>query len=196
MEVVWPLMPWDGSNDISSNHIHDVMQLLGDGGSIYTLGPQGNQPYPKGPSGKAYPVTPVPPLKVLPPSTMHANYIHDSPGKGVLNTPGFGSHSPGALYNDEGSTNWAMVGNLVIDTIAWLQGCRYTDGWIGYMNFTGNIIACDDPTGCRTTGNVDSVCPLVDERRYNLTNGSRATLPADVRAIIASSGPRPRKPPV
>ena len=42
MEIVWPKMPWDVANDISYNNIHDVMQMLGDGGSIYTLGPQGN----------------------------------------------------------------------------------------------------------------------------------------------------------
>ena len=42
-------MPWDAGNDVSYNNIHDVMQMLGDGGAIYTLGPQGNRPYPKGP---------------------------------------------------------------------------------------------------------------------------------------------------
>ena len=36
-------MPWDARNEISYNNIHDVMQILGDGGAIYTLGPQGNQ---------------------------------------------------------------------------------------------------------------------------------------------------------
>jgi hypothetical protein len=24
-----------------------------------------------------------------------------------------------------------MVGNVVVDTPAWLQGCRFPDGWIG-----------------------------------------------------------------
>ena len=47
MEIVWPSMPWDEGNDISYNNIHDVMMMLGDGGSIYTLGPQGNVPFPK-----------------------------------------------------------------------------------------------------------------------------------------------------
>ena len=40
--------------------------MLGDGGSIYTLGPQGNVPYPKGPSGKVYPAHPK--ARPLPPS--------------------------------------------------------------------------------------------------------------------------------
>ena len=47
MEITWPNMPWDSANDISHNNIHDVMMMLGDGGSIYTLGPQGNVPFPK-----------------------------------------------------------------------------------------------------------------------------------------------------
>jgi hypothetical protein len=34
MEKVWPRMPWDSLNEISHNDIHDVMQMLGDGGSI------------------------------------------------------------------------------------------------------------------------------------------------------------------
>ncbi len=43
MEILWPAMPWDAENDISYNNIHDVMVMLGDGGSIYTLGPQARQ---------------------------------------------------------------------------------------------------------------------------------------------------------
>lgn len=114
MEITWPAMPWDAANDVSYNDIHDVMQMLGDGGSIYTLGPQGNVPFPKGPSGKVYPATPTVPLKRLPASQMVGNYIHDTgPRDGVVDAPGAGSHFPGGLYNDEGTTNWAMVGNVV-----------------------------------------------------------------------------------
>ena len=47
-------------------------------GGWLQLGPQGNVPFPKGPSGKVYPSVPLPPLKVLPPSTMVGNYIHDT----------------------------------------------------------------------------------------------------------------------
>lgn len=117
MERLWPRMPWDGENAVSYNHIHDVMTMLGDGGAIYTLGPQGNLPFPRGPSGKAYPDTPPPGFALLAPSTMIGNYIHDTgPVDGAPQEPGYGSHIPGGLYNDEGSTNWAMVGNVVVDT--------------------------------------------------------------------------------
>ena len=95
MEITWPRMPWDAANQIDRNDIHDVMQMLGDGGAIYTLGPQGNVPFPKGPSGKVYPEAPVPPLRRLPPSTMVGNFIHDTgPRDGVAEAPGFGSHCP------------------------------------------------------------------------------------------------------
>ena len=36
-----------------------------------------------------------------------------------------------------------MVGNVVVDTAMWLQGCRFADGWIGHMNQSNNFIACD-----------------------------------------------------
>ena len=141
MEIMWPRMPWDAGNEVSYNNIHDVMKMLGDGGAIYTLGPQGNRPYPKGPSGKVYPPNPVAPLLLLPPSTMAFNYIHDTgPADGVPDAPGAGSHFPGGLYNDEGTTNWVMAGNVVVDTPAWLQGCRYDPGWIGYVTFVRQIL--------------------------------------------------------
>lgn len=111
----------------------------------------------QGPSGKVYPAAPLPPLKALAPSTMVGNYIHDTgaltscqpplsafsrlnnsvgacAGPTAPDAPGAGSHFPGGLYNDEGTTNWAMVGNVIVDTPAWLQGCRFPDGWIGHMN--------------------------------------------------------------
>jgi hypothetical protein len=36
---------FDGGNRILSNNIHHHMQVLGDGGAIYTLGAQGNLPF-------------------------------------------------------------------------------------------------------------------------------------------------------
>ena len=47
--------------------------------------------------------------------------------------PGQGSHSPGGLYNDEGSTNWAMDRNVIVDVPIWLQGCRPGGPWIGFV---------------------------------------------------------------
>ena len=69
-----------------------------------------------------YPALPLPPLQLLPPSTMSSNYIHDTgPNDGVPDAPGAGSHVPGGLYNDEGTTNWIMRDNVVVDTPLWLQ---------------------------------------------------------------------------
>ena len=62
-----------------------------------------------------YPALPVPPLQLLPPSTIKENYIHDTgPNDDVPDAPGAGSHFPGGLYNDEGTTNWEMVRNAII----------------------------------------------------------------------------------
>ena len=53
---------------------------------------------------------------------MSSNYIHDTgPNDGVPDAPGAGSHVPGGLYNDEGTTNWIMRDNVVVDTPLWLQ---------------------------------------------------------------------------
>jgi hypothetical protein len=187
----------------------------------------------------------------------------------------YAQHPPSQLrWMVAGTTNWAMVGNVVIDTPAWLQGCRYPDGWIvsaplfvpsiclgattppqlvpaseygtaptklkkdyththtepigfcgdpmyfrtsvlneafqfavcsapsllchrrlqGYMNYSNNMIACDKKAphagaGCSTSGNVESVCPLVNDQFYP----SRAALPAAAKAVIASAGPRPHR---
>ena len=42
-----------------------------------------------------------------------------------------GSHEPGALYADEGSTNWNITHNVIQGAPAWLQGCRPGCAWIG-----------------------------------------------------------------
>ena len=42
-----------------------------------------------------------------------------------------GSHEPGALYADEGSTNWNITHNVIQGAPAWLQGCRPDCAWIG-----------------------------------------------------------------
>jgi len=78
MEVTWPRMPWDHGNVVRWNHVHEVDGILGDGGSIYTLGVQGNRPFRAGSVRKAYPAVPEPPLKILPMSQMVSNYAHDN----------------------------------------------------------------------------------------------------------------------
>eukprot|EP01052_Picozoa_sp_SAG31_P063678 SAG31_NODE_22593_length_522_cov_0.969267_1_plen_97_part_01 len=72
-------MPWDADNVIEGNNIHHVMTRLGDGGMIYTLGPQGNRPFlrPNG-AGRSYPAQPKPPLRIKPMSQIVRNYLHDN----------------------------------------------------------------------------------------------------------------------
>ena len=71
-------MPWDHGNVVRWNHVHEVDGILGDGGSIYTLGVQGNRPFRAGSVRKAYPAVPEPPLKILPMSQMVSNFAHNN----------------------------------------------------------------------------------------------------------------------
>ena len=78
-------------------------------------------------------------------------------------------------------------------TGAWLQGCRFADGWIGHMNQTGNYIACDKKAphaknACSlinaNTSTAD--CDVSNDVRY----ASRDALPAAAQAVIKMAGPR------
>jgi hypothetical protein len=69
-------MPWDTENENSWNNIHDVMMMLGDGGSIYTLGPHGNVPYPKRPEQKSLPGGAATPSQGVSPSTFACTYTN------------------------------------------------------------------------------------------------------------------------
>jgi hypothetical protein len=103
----WPRMPWDADNIVEGNDIHDVMLRLGDGGMIYTLGPQGNRPFLSGPGyTQVYGLEPVPPLKIQPMSQIVRNYLHDN---GPSSDRGGGQKAK-ALYSDDGSTNWNISG--------------------------------------------------------------------------------------
>lgn len=82
----------------------------------------------------------VPPTKILWIVIFTRGCVHVGPTS--PDAPGAGSHFPGGLYNDEGTTNWAMVGNVIVDTPAWLQGCRFPDGWIGHMNQVCRFSLC------------------------------------------------------
>jgi hypothetical protein len=90
---------FDGANRIVSNNIHHHMQVLGDGGAIYTLGTQGNMPFLNSSSNTSV---------ILAPSMQARNWIHDVGNKtsAALDHGGIGEgcHCPGALYADEGST--------------------------------------------------------------------------------------------
>ena len=118
------------------------------------------------------------------------------PRDGVAEAPGFGSHFPGGLYNDEGTTNWDMNGNVVVDTGAWMQGCRFADGWIGHMDQSGNFISCDKKSphaknGCSliNANTSDADCDVMNDVHY----ASRAALPPAAHTIMNAAGPRVRQ---
>ena len=184
-------MPYDRLNNISYNHLHHCMLLLGDGGAIYTLGPQGNKPYSQGPSGTTYPPDPLPPLKVYPPSEIIGNYIHSAGPGSNPEHPGAGSHFPGGIYADEGSTNWRVTDNLVQNTQAWVQGCRDDTPWIDFILYADNSIVCDHlppytQVACGQVINNNTQCPLGENPMYNSTT----ELPAEALSIIDNAGPR------
>jgi hypothetical protein len=138
-------------------------------------------PYPKGPSGKLYPNASAG-LPVLPPSTIRSNYIHDAHSRGP-DAPGAGNHFPGGLYNDEGSTNWLVTGNVVGEVGTWLQGCRPGCNWMGPNSYTGNFFRDIQSPAI----NVDSRCANTD----NADATGKPARPATAAAIAAAAGPRP-----
>ena len=103
--IVWKWFPWPcikrfgRSNSLlqAYNHIHHIDGIMGDGGAVYTLGPQGNRPFRQG--ATAYPALPLPPLEMLPMSIISSNYLHHNGWEGrPRNTvPGDGTHGPGGI---------------------------------------------------------------------------------------------------
>lgn len=80
----WDTVPtFAGNNNISTNHVHHVMQQLGDGGGIYVLGNQPN-------------------------SVMSNNLVENI----LRSAKNFASPNNG-LYFDEGSRGWTVKGNTV-----------------------------------------------------------------------------------
>ena len=59
---------FDGANSIVANNIHHHMQVLGDGGAIYTLGTQGNMPFLNASTNTS---------AILSPSMQARNWIHE-----------------------------------------------------------------------------------------------------------------------
>ena len=100
----WYAFTWQGPTLIEGNHIHNHMQLLGDGAGIYTLGPEGNLPFASGPQYGPGPKYFHNVSAILPPSVMRGNWIHDAGDrKSALldhNGLGEGSHAPGGIYTD------------------------------------------------------------------------------------------------
>ncbi len=180
MESTWPLMPWDNGNVVRANHVHEVDGIMGDGGSIYTLGPQGNRPFRQGTVRPSYPALPIPPLKILPMSQIVHNYVHSNgwPERPRNSIKGDGSHGPGGIYTDNGSTGWNVSGNVFMQVTVWAVAC-YTTG-IDNNTYTNNTLVS-------TWGpiNKQQDCLVVNNTVKNINGLS----PAD-QSIIDNAGPR------
>ena len=153
------------------------MQVLGDGGAIYTLGTQGGLPFSHIPNTSA----------VLAPSVQARNFIHDCGNASSAQQDhggiGEGSHGPGALYADEGSTNWNITHNVIQDAPVWLQGCRPGASWIGPLWQNYNWFDAASAASI----NVEARCPLVGDE---LINGT--AWPEEAVAVMQEAGPRSR----
>ena len=181
MEATWPRMPWDHGNVVAWNRVQYVDGILGDGGSIYTLGVQGNRPFLVGSVRKSYPPLPLPPLEILPMSQIVHNYVRANgwPERPKGSHNGDGSHGPGGLYTDNGSTGWNVSSNVFEDCTVWAVAC-YTAG-IANNSYVNNTLL-------RTWGPIEQ-----DGQHCVLANNSAKTAdslsPAD-RAVMAGAGPR------
>eukprot|EP01043_Picozoa_sp_COSAG02_P009889 COSAG02_NODE_341_length_24173_cov_28.504777_8_plen_616_part_00 len=212
-QKTWPRMPWDSDNVIAGNDIHHVMTRLGDGGMIYTLGPQGNRPFlrPNGGGSSDYPPEPEAPLQILPMSQILNNYLHDN----GPSSSSSGGQKVKALYSDAGSTNWNISGNVIENNagpnFVWMSGCReasINNSWSDNsysctvvhgktLGPHGRISECCD-SGCSGWRNNDTICPL---NRSDLnghftsgtTNYTGQTMPAAAKATAAAAGPRRRR---
>jgi hypothetical protein len=175
----WSSYPYTygGLNKINFNHIHDHMRVLGDGGSIYTLGAQGNLPFEMPAKYKNITV-------ILPPSTQIGNWIHDggTHETALLDHDGLGEgcHCPGGLYSDEGTTNFNLTRNVVQKVEIWLQGCRPGCPWIGPNWQNHNWY----DTASQRTINVEARCPLIGDVEVN------GSMPAEAVAVMKAAGPR------
>ena len=120
-------------------------------------------------------------------SVQARNWIHDVGNansaqrdhRGIVE----GSHGPGALYADEGSTNWNITHNVIHVQGApfWLQGCRPGCTWIGPLWQDYNWFDAASATSI----NVEARCPLVGDA---LVNGS--AWPEEAVAVMRNAGPR------
>lgn len=187
MERLWPHMPWDSGNVVSFNEVRNAVGVMGDGGSVYTLGVQGNQPFPLGPTGRRYPAAPLPPLKLLPPSQMVGNFLHDNgwAGRPRESVAGDGTHGPGGIYTDDGTTGWIVSGNVISDATVWGVLCYQT--WI-YNRNVGNFFKCRDGSWCGPI-NKEAGCPLANNTRVP----HQGPFPPAAQLVIERAGPRPTR---
>jgi hypothetical protein len=127
-------------------------------------------------------------------STITRNWIHsngwiDRPGHGARpgdQTPrGDGSHGPGGIYLDNGSTGWNCSENVFENVTVWALAC-YTTG-IDNNSFTENTAVCSAGSSwCGPLG------PKVKD--CEIANNSMLHTPGQFTAvdlgIIAGAGPR------
>ena len=123
---------------------------------------------------------------ILPPSVIRANWIRSAGNHqtALLDHGGLGegSHAPGGIYTDEGSTNWAVSGNVLQGVSYWLMACRPGSAPIGPVWVSGNWF---DSASNMTINNA-SRCPLVD----NLEVATDASWPIQAQRVMRSAGPR------
>jgi hypothetical protein len=109
------------NNLVASNNVHDYMQLLGDGGALYTLSAQPN-------------------------STIADNWFHDSP----MSSRYFGGaiyHDFGSAYFAEADNvmsktlRWSWIAGAHDISLA----DNFTDSWASYNHATANIRVSNSP---------------------------------------------------
>jgi hypothetical protein len=126
---------------------------------------------------------------ILSPSVQARNWIHDGGDSATAKLDhagiGEGSHSPGGLYSDEGSTNWNMSHNVVQTCRMWLQGCRPGCPWIGPNWQNHNWY----DSASKSISNVQARCPLIGD-----TEVQQSKWPLGAQAVMHEAGPRTSKP--
>ena len=185
----WFAFTWQGPTTIDGNHIHHHMQLMGDGGGIYSLGPEGNLPLGSSPrfNGNFHNVT-----AILPPSTITGNWIHDAGDHQTAlswnDGLGEGSHAPGGVYTDEGSTNWNISGNVLSNVSYWIMSCRPGTCPIGPVWADHNWF---DEASNKTINNA-SRCPLIGDVEVPSGGGggSSSVWPFEAQRVMWQAGPR------
>eukprot|EP01052_Picozoa_sp_SAG31_P039389 SAG31_NODE_5455_length_2527_cov_1.923394_1_plen_696_part_00 len=184
----WYANTWQGPTTIEGNHVHHHLQLLGDGAAIYTLGPEGNLPFGSGPRYSDGPKYFANVSAILRPSVIRANWIHDAGDhQSALRDHaglGEGSHAPGGIYTDEGSTNWNISGNVLNNVEYWLMACRPGSAPIGPVWPVRNWFG---QTSNKTINNATR-CPL--HANVEVRTDAGRGWPADAQLVMQEAGPR------
>jgi hypothetical protein len=141
-----------------------------------------NRPFRQG-SLRKYPAVPLPPLKILPMSQMTENFVEHNgwPERPKGSTPGDGTHGPGGVYTDNGSTGWNVSSNVFNNVTVWAVAC-YTAG-IDNNSFINNTAVCGG--WCGPIQKQDD-CSTVN----NTQHARFDQLTAADMAVVVNAGPR------